>query len=448
VAIADIDGDGDDDIAALSNVAKQLVWYSNDAGDGSTWTQRTIESSSRSADAFGLADIDRDGDVDAYMSQFNQDKVKIFLNDGTPLDGGWEVASFATAAAGSNPSPIMASDINRDGNVDLVVGSEFNDILRILPNHGGQFGLATSDISAGILIDGFQNDTLQIDVTHNGRAGDDDIELASLDLEFDSATGVPLSRAAAQALLDEVLVTDDTNAILASAGPVDVTGGGQLTTPFTDGDSRVAVAPGDTVSVTVGLIRTADADLQTPNTLRLTHVTESSSKAENAAFDTALRLERTPNVASQDITMDDGIDSDKDGLTDAAENIFGSDPNEVDSDGDGLEDGEEVFNYFTSPTDSDTDADGFGDGEEVAVGSNPLNDTSTPGVATWVDFAFGGVSDGSFLAPYSTLADGTVNTAKNGLVRIKGSANTSETPALSKALRYEAIGGKVTIGAP
>ncbi len=58
-------------------------------------------------------------------------------------------------------------------------------------------------------------------------------------------------------------------------------------------------------------------------------------------------------------------DEDQDGLTNAQEQAFGTDPLNPDTDGDGLLDGEEVLIYGTDPLNPDTDGDGVPDGEDV-----------------------------------------------------------------------------------
>ncbi len=65
------------------------------------------------------------------------------------------------------------------------------------------------------------------------------------------------------------------------------------------------------------------------------------------------------------------VDSDGDGLPDAAEAKLGTDPHNPDTDGDGLTDGQEVYIYHTNPLNPDTDGDGFSDGVEVKNGFNP-----------------------------------------------------------------------------
>jgi hypothetical protein len=66
------------------------------------------------------------------------------------------------------------------------------------------------------------------------------------------------------------------------------------------------------------------------------------------------------------------LDNDNDGLTDAQEADFKTDPFNPDTDGDGLFDGEEVNIYHTDPLNPDTDGDTYKDGSEVKNGYDPL----------------------------------------------------------------------------
>ncbi len=65
------------------------------------------------------------------------------------------------------------------------------------------------------------------------------------------------------------------------------------------------------------------------------------------------------------------IDTDRDGLPDEEEAMYGTNPNEVDSDQDGLTDRDEVKVFKTDPNNPDTDGDTYLDGNEVRGGYDP-----------------------------------------------------------------------------
>jgi len=65
------------------------------------------------------------------------------------------------------------------------------------------------------------------------------------------------------------------------------------------------------------------------------------------------------------------VDTDRDGLNDEEEGMYGTNPNEVDTDLDGLTDRDEVKVFKTDPNNSDTDGDTYLDGEEIRGGYDP-----------------------------------------------------------------------------
>jgi hypothetical protein len=88
------------------------------------------------------------------------------------------------------------------------------------------------------------------------------------------------------------------------------------------------------------------------------------------------------------------VDSDGDGLSDAAEISLGTNPNNPDTDGDGLTDGQEVNDYGTNPLLADTDGDGLSDYEEVMTyHTNPLMaDSDNDGLTDYEEVMFFGTN--------------------------------------------------------
>jgi len=65
------------------------------------------------------------------------------------------------------------------------------------------------------------------------------------------------------------------------------------------------------------------------------------------------------------------LDTDRDGLSDDEEKMYGTNPNNADTDGDGLTDRDEVKVFHTDPNNVDTDGDSYQDGAEVNSGYDP-----------------------------------------------------------------------------
>jgi|GEM_PF-1106504 len=89
----------------------------------------------------------------------------------------------------------------------------------------------------------------------------------------------------------------------------------------------------------------------------------------------------TPGISDGD------VDSDGDGLSNAVEFIYNSDPTQVDTDSDKLNDYDEVHIYNTKPNDPDTDDDGISDYDEIVLGLNPnKKDTDDNGIEDSEEF--------------------------------------------------------------
>ena len=97
-----------------------------------------------------------------------------------------------------------------------------------------------------------------------------------------------------------------------------------------------------------------------------------------------LGLDPTRSDSFLDGVPDGARDFDHDGLSNAAELLRGTDPRRSDTDYDGLSDSDEILRYHTNPFSPDTDGDGWPDALEVAMGTNPLDPASRPGLRVTV----------------------------------------------------------------
>jgi hypothetical protein len=84
------------------------------------------------------------------------------------------------------------------------------------------------------------------------------------------------------------------------------------------------------------------------------------------------------------------VDSDRDGLSDADETFYRTDPNNPDTDGDGASDLTEILDG-SNPLLADADRDGLPDGLEASLGTSPVNaDTDGDGVRDGAEALLGG----------------------------------------------------------
>ncbi len=122
LALADLDGDGDLDLAMSSGLFQRVVSVLLNEGDG-TFATETRYDTGESPLGIAAADFDRDGDADLAVARYDtatlKTYVQIWRNDGA--------ARFTRARevtliqAGERPS-LITDDFNGDGRPDLALG--------------------------------------------------------------------------------------------------------------------------------------------------------------------------------------------------------------------------------------------------------------------------------------------------------------------------------------
>ncbi|WP_282777961.1 T9SS type A sorting domain-containing protein [Phaeodactylibacter xiamenensis] len=132
VEFADIDGDGDLDAFATARDADDLVWLRND-GFQANWVTDIIFPEGNSPLGIATDDLDNDGDADVVMCSFNDDKVFGFLNDGN--------GNFSPIVIDANidaPREVEIADFDNDGDKDVaVVSTSVSNTLVLYLNDGG-----------------------------------------------------------------------------------------------------------------------------------------------------------------------------------------------------------------------------------------------------------------------------------------------------------------------
>ena len=309
VIVGDVDRDGDLDVVA-GLISDQILWYENDGSPAPSFTKRTIEQEfNEIPSGLFLGDLDGDGDLDLLTGETSE--VWWYENDGgaPPSFGSGEFVAYNDL-----PWAISAADLDRDGDLDVLSPSAFDGddfgTTSWLENEGGQFSLVTGGDPGEFLLEGTVHELFAVDLAHGGRAGDNDLELATLELLFEESPGDPLSTAEANALIDGLTVYLDDGSGVLEPGPDYVVaslatlalGAGRQTVTMIDGDSLFQVAPEATKRFFVVAALTADAASQTPDSWIVTHLARSGSLVEDRDHDLVLAAGVAPDVSSGPLT--------------------------------------------------------------------------------------------------------------------------------------------------
>jgi len=130
----DIDGDGDLDIASGASLAGGIRWHENLDGDGQSWSEQAIDLSYDTPRAVNIVDIDGDGDADVIAASDLGGQVTWWENldrNGTA----WSEHTINTTVKGSNA--LRAGDIDGDGDLDVAVAAGRGDTVYWFENMGG-----------------------------------------------------------------------------------------------------------------------------------------------------------------------------------------------------------------------------------------------------------------------------------------------------------------------
>ena len=123
---ADIDGDGDIDILGAARDTDEITWWENVDGTGNTLIEHTVDDSVDYPVSVYATDIDGDGDIDILGAAFFDDDIAWWENtDGTGLN--WTKRIVDDSFWGANS--VYSADVDGDGDADIVGAAKFaNDI--------------------------------------------------------------------------------------------------------------------------------------------------------------------------------------------------------------------------------------------------------------------------------------------------------------------------------
>jgi len=135
VCAFDLDGDNDMDVLSASYGDYKIAWYEND-GSGSFGEQNIISNSARGewGGCVYASDLDGDGDMDVLSASSGNFKISWHENDGSGNFEDHEVTTKPASIYGV--TSVYASDLDSDGDMDVLSASEDDDKIAWYENDG------------------------------------------------------------------------------------------------------------------------------------------------------------------------------------------------------------------------------------------------------------------------------------------------------------------------
>jgi len=338
ITTGDLDGDGDLDLVMANALAgaTNLLWMRND-GNGTFATAESLDFGTRCYDVVAV-DLDGDLDLDLATADIDIDQVGVRSNQGS----GTFAAGVLLIDVADSPSAITAADLDNDGDFDLIAAcAGASPSLSVLSNNGN----ATFTAAVNYPVEQQPSLPLPADLDNDGdldlavanRGGDN----VSVLLNYGNGTFAgrrnyrtgpsPASLASADLDADGYLDLISAN----GAGP------GAFSVLLNNGDATFAAA--------------TNFEPETPAPAGLTmsaavveYIDDDDDVDLALASDSADEL---MVILNQDAPA--GFDCDANGVLDACE---------TDADGDGWIDVCDNCRYASNPDQTDTDEDGLGDG--------------------------------------------------------------------------------------
>jgi len=132
----DIDGDGDFDVIAGTTLDQKIAWYENTNGLGSFGPARVITTNASSPDSLFATDVDGDGDVDLIAATGSSSSRRIVWFENTDGLGAFGAAQLITNAA-DGASSVFAADLDGDGDTDTLSASTRDNKIAWYENTDG-----------------------------------------------------------------------------------------------------------------------------------------------------------------------------------------------------------------------------------------------------------------------------------------------------------------------
>jgi hypothetical protein len=251
VSLADLDRDGDLDALSGGYDDAVCVWENGGAPFAGSWNGVSV--GSHSDVVWSVATADLDGDDRLEIISAGRDNVILrWASDGSVFAKGWTGSEVGSHS--DDVTEVSSIDVDHDGDLDLVSVGRDNAVV-MWRNMGGSAGVEVLDALVGGSIDN-STEAAVFDVTvrHNGVPSDRDLEMDRFEVQLmQPGCWSPLSSATANAMIDRLRVrlddgdgffeTDGSDGLVADIETLSLSNGNQAVV-FTDDGLMVQISHG------------------------------------------------------------------------------------------------------------------------------------------------------------------------------------------------------------
>ena len=149
LVLADVSGDGKDDLICSSMHDQEIQWYEN-LGGGSWGERQLVGSSVDGPRSIKAADVDGDGDIDVVYGNSWNGRLAWFENTGSGVFS----SALHLLATLSTAKHVSVGDVNNDGKVDVLACDTSTEKVMLFLNSGG------GNFSAGVALATYAGDLM------------------------------------------------------------------------------------------------------------------------------------------------------------------------------------------------------------------------------------------------------------------------------------------------
>lgn len=188
VTAGDLDNDGDMDLVLALSGTNSIGWMKNDGAADPTFTYQIGKTSIDTPREARVADVDCDGDMDILTTASNEFDALVLLNNGLASP------SFTRTSLTNlveNAPDIVAGDFFNHGRMDIAVPSSDSDWVLMFKEIGGDYDMQVVKLAPKYVFPGHEAAVLRADIEHLGRSSDAELEIVRFTIQFTDVLGNP-----------------------------------------------------------------------------------------------------------------------------------------------------------------------------------------------------------------------------------------------------------------